>query len=133
VLKEECTKRDIPASGTVAALRDVLTKYREPAPFTPGLDMSDITGKGKSATGEKRKKKWEESPPQTYSRNVAKSNSETICIIGMRDNSGSQKFAGPSIEFRVVGDRLDATPYHVTISMMPKCDCPSQVRMGLYF
>lgn len=89
--------------------------------------MSNIVGKGKSASGEKRKKKWLEGPDHAYHKKMEVIKHEAICLISLRDSAGEQKFGGQSIEFLVVNDRNDGSEYHVSISKMPNCDCPAKV------
>lgn len=89
--------------------------------------MSNIAGKGKSASGEKRKKKWLEGPDHAYHKKMEVIKQEAICLIGLRDSAGEHKFGGQSIEFHVANDRNDGTSYRVSISMMPNCNCPAKV------
>ncbi|KAK6214482.1 hypothetical protein LQW54_004390 [Pestalotiopsis sp. IQ-011] len=126
VLKEECGYRDISASGTVETLRQVLTNYKEPEKLPPAEDISNVVGKGKSTSGEKRKKKWLEGPDHAYHKKMEVIKQEAICLISLRDSSGEQKFGGQSIEFLVVNNRNDGSEYHVSISKMPNCDCPAK-------
>lgn len=127
VLKEECAKRNMPASGTTMVLRESLTNYREPEPSDPVLDMSQVVGRGKSVSGEKRKRMWEEAPSRVYSDQLAKIKKESICLLEMSDVSGSHKFGGPAIEFRVTNDNVVGSTYRVQISKIPSCDCPAKV------
>ncbi|KAH9909156.1 hypothetical protein F4778DRAFT_215871 [Xylariomycetidae sp. FL2044] len=120
-LKEQCLMRDIPNGAAKQVLIDALTNYEEPDD-TVVLESLDVVGKGKSASGEKRVTRYLDAPTDTYRRQLAKVQTEKICIVNMADNSEFVKTGGPSIQFTVASGY--AGSYRVRISKFPECDCP---------
>jgi hypothetical protein len=90
--------------------------------------VSNIVGKGKSADGEKRKKKWQDGPDYTYYKKLDDVKNDPICLISLRENGEEHKFGGPSIEFKVANGKSNNEEYRVNICKMPTCSCPSGVR-----
>ncbi|KAF2997282.1 hypothetical protein E8E14_005973 [Neopestalotiopsis sp. 37M] len=119
VLKEECSVREMPTGGAAQMLKDALTNYKAPESLPPAEDVSNIVGKGKSADGEKRKKKWQDGPDYTYYKKLDDVKNDPICLISLRENGEEHKFGGPSIEFKVANGKSNNEEYRVNICKMP--------------
>ncbi|KAJ9154960.1 hypothetical protein NKR23_g2155 [Pleurostoma richardsiae] len=130
VLKEECRIRGLDATGSSKVLIGKLTKFRDsggPLMAVSAIDPGarDVVGKGKSESGEKRKRDWRSYRDDKFNRLLEKVTSERMYIVDQHFHCDD---AGPTMTFYFTGSSEDL--YHVTIGSLPKCDCPAQRFQG---